>query len=111
MSPDAPSARTGKQAGDERRNKTTMKTRFTSTALLAAVASLGLSIAPAFADGGQGTVPNTYFTELPGVVAKPATGGAATVQQQAGPSIGTYATNHSTGTWLFPPNPNQGGNS
>jgi hypothetical protein len=110
MSPDAPCARTGKQVGDERRNKTTMKTRFTSTALLAAVASLGLSIAPAFADG-QGTVPNTYFTELPGVVAKPATGGAATVLQQAGPSIGTYATNHSTGTWLFPPNPNQGGNS
>ena len=37
------------------------------TALLAA--SIG-SIGTAYADGGDGPAPNTYFTELPGVIAQ-----------------------------------------
>ena len=37
------------------------------TALLAA--SIG-SIGTAYADGGDGPAPNTYFTELPGVLAQ-----------------------------------------
>ncbi len=37
------------------------------TALLAA--TIG-SIGTAYADGGEGPAPNTYFTELPGVIAQ-----------------------------------------
>jgi hypothetical protein len=85
-----------------------MKTRFTSTTLLAGSAALGLGIGPAFADSGQGTLPNTFFTELPGVVAKPDTGAVAAKPLIGGQSVGTYVSNHST--WLFPPNPNQGAN-
>ena len=39
--------------------------------LRAAIAALSIaSIGPALADGGEGTVANTQFTELPGVVAQ-----------------------------------------
>jgi hypothetical protein len=40
------------------------------TMLLAAAAALSLGVSAAYADGGQGTLPNTYFTELPGVIAQ-----------------------------------------
>jgi hypothetical protein len=71
-----------------------MKTRFTSTTLLAALTVLGLGIAPALADSGQGTItiPNTLFTESPGVVAKPFTGSTAMAKAQSDASIGSYAT-------------------
>ena len=39
--------------------------------LRAAIAALSIaSIGPALADGGDGTIANTQFTELPGVVAQ-----------------------------------------
>lgn len=42
------------------------------TIVLAAAAVLSLGMAAAYADGGDdgGTIPNTYFTELPGVDAQ-----------------------------------------
>jgi hypothetical protein len=40
------------------------------TMLLAAAAALSLGVASAYADGGDGAIANTYFTELPGVVAQ-----------------------------------------
>ena len=68
-----------------------MKARFTLTTLLAALTVLGLGITPALADSGQGTIPNTVFTELPGVVvAKPATGSTFLAKAQSDPSIGVY---------------------
>jgi hypothetical protein len=42
-----------------------MKTMF-----LAATAALVLSVGSAYADGGEGPVPNSAFTELPNVIAQ-----------------------------------------
>ena len=42
--------------------------------------------------------------------AQQAPAGKAPVQAN-GPTTGIYVTQSSHGTWLFPPNPNQGGNS
>jgi hypothetical protein len=78
------------------------------TKLLAAVAALGLSVAPAFAaDNASGYVFSDFWgTEA----AQQSPAGKAPVQAN-GPTTGIYVTQSSHGTWLFPPNPNQGGNS
>ena len=73
--------------------------------LVASTVMLGAAIGTAFA-GGQGTLPNTYFTELPGVIAKPPTGG--TVSTTARASIGTYAAPHSPGVQVLPSGGSQG---
>jgi hypothetical protein len=94
--------------------------------LRAAIAALSIaSIGPALADGGEGTVANTRFTELPGVVAQaqvpnvPAyaqngqvqTRQAQNGQTQNGQGVHTFVTQSSHGTWLFAPDPNGGSNS
>jgi hypothetical protein len=111
--------------------------------LRAAIAALSIaSIGPALADGGEGTVANTQFTELPGVVAQAQVPNAPTYAQngqqnrqaqtqqaqsqqaqsqqaqsqqaqsgQAAHGYGVYSTQSGRGTWLFPPNANQGANS
>ena len=78
--------------------------------LLAAVAALGLGVAPAFAaDNASGYVhPDFWGTQA--AQQAPASAGKAPVQAN-GPTAGIYVTQSSHGTWLFPPNPNQGGNS
>ena len=91
------------------------------TMLLAAAAGLSLvASTAAYADGGQGTEPNTFFTQLPGVVAQGDVPHAPTYAQnrpvqtqqaQNGQGVHAYATQSSHGTWLFPPNANQGANS
>jgi hypothetical protein len=79
------------------------------TMMLAAVAALSLASTAAFAGEGQGTVPNTYFTELPGVVAQaPVQAPAATAQSDR---LGVYGTRSSQGTWLFPPDATGGGDA
>jgi hypothetical protein len=88
-----------------------MKTKLTSTTLLAAVTVLGLGVAPAFA---------ANMNDASGY-AFPDFWGTAPAQQQApsppaakraeGPTVGLYATQSGHGTWLFPPNPNGGSNS
>jgi hypothetical protein len=87
----------------ERRSKITMK-----TTLLAAVAAIGLGIAPAFAADMQSNsgymYPDFWGTEA----AQQAPAAKAPVQSN-GATIGTYAAQSSQGTWLFPPNPNGGG--
>ena len=89
------------------------------TMLLAAAAALSLSAGAAYANEG-GPEANTFFTELPGVVAQaqvpnaPAyaqNGQAQTQQAQNGQGVHTYVTQSSHGTWLFAPNPNAGANS
>ena len=95
------------------------------TMLLAAAAAVG--IGSAYADGGDGPAANTFFTELPGVVAQAqmpnvpayAQNGqqnrqAQTQQVQSGQAAhgyGVYSTQSSHGTWLFAPDPNGGSNS
>jgi hypothetical protein len=63
------------------------------TMLLAAAAALSLGVSAAYADGGQGTLPNTYFTELPGVIAQaPAQTAPAVATARNGQAIGAYVT-------------------
>jgi hypothetical protein len=78
---------------------------------LAAAAVLSLGIGSAYAGDGDGPVADTYFTELPGVVAQPAVQQAprAVATNANGASANLFATRHSTGTWLFPPDMNGGG--
>jgi hypothetical protein len=94
--------------------------------LRAAIAALSIaSIGPALADGGEGPVANTQFTELPGVVAQAQVPNAPTYAQngqaqtrqaqngqaQSGQGVHTFVTQSNHGTWLFAPNPNAGANS
>jgi hypothetical protein len=85
------------------------------TTIFAAAAVLALGAGSAFAGEGEGTVPNTLFTELPGVVAQApvqqAVPSAVARNQNSGAPIASFVTNSHHGTWLFPPNPNQGANS
>ncbi|MFZ0019722.1 MAG: hypothetical protein WAL10_20540 [Acetobacteraceae bacterium] len=92
------------------------------TMLLAAAAALSLSAGAAYANEG-GPEANTFFTELPGVVAQAdvpnapvyAQRGQAQTQQaqngQAAHGYGVYSTQSSRGTWLFAPTGNAGANS
>ncbi len=90
------------------------------TMLLAAAAALSLGVGSAYADGGDGAIANTFFTELPGVVAQAQvpnapvyaqSGQAQSQQAQNGQAVQTYVTQSSHGTWLFAPNGNSGANS
>ena len=79
------------------------------TMIFAAVAALSLGLgSAAFAnDGGYGG--RTLFTSIPGVLAQ------APAQNQpsaaANGQVGVYGTTSNSGTWLFPPAVNGGGNS
>jgi hypothetical protein len=96
--------------GTDPEERETMK-----TIILATAAVLALGAGSAFAGEGEGTQPNSLFTELPGVLAQ------APVQQQApsayahtppsGAPTSTFVTNSHSGTWLFPPDANAGSNS
>ncbi len=82
------------------------------TMLLAAATALSLSAGIAYADQGDGTVANTRFTEIPGVVAQAQVPNASAVATaQNGQAVHAYATHSARGTWLFVPNGNQGANS
>ena len=71
-------------------------------------ASIGSAIA---SEGDGGTVANTFFTELPGVVAQaPVQNAPAVATAQNGLAVHAYVANSSRGTWLFAPNQNGGGN-
>ena len=86
-----------------------MRTKFTSSTLLAAVATVGLGIAPALAAGPSNS--NGYaFPDFWGdVPAQQTTTTAHVPNQTGGASVGTYVTQTSRGTWLFPPTPNANG--
>jgi hypothetical protein len=83
------------------------------TMILATAAVLGIGMGSAYADGGQTPTADTFFTELPGVIAQsqvqPVPGAAAA--NRSGVTSNTYVTHSASGTWLFPPNQNQGSNS
>lgn len=81
--------------------------------LRTAIAALSIaSIGPAFAGDGDGPAANTFFTELPGVVAQaPVQNAPAIATARNGQVVQTYVTRSTHGTWLFPPNQNGGANS
>jgi hypothetical protein len=70
-------------------------------AIRAAIAILSIaSIGTAYADSVGGTIPNTFFTQLPGAAEKPPmqnVPAAATAQYGAH----AYVTQSSHGTWLY----------
>ena len=75
------------------------------TMIIAAAATLGLSVAPAFADNTSGYVyPNFWGDNAQ--QQEPAT--QAPVHASNGASIGTYVTQSGHGTWLFPPHEGNG---
>jgi hypothetical protein len=81
------------------------------TMLLAASAALSLGIGSAYADANSsgGTIPNTFFTQLPGVNPTPPVQNVpAAATAQGGPHA--YVTQSGHGTWLFPPHEGGGGN-
>ena len=87
-----------------------MKTRFTSTTLLAAVTALGLGAAPAFANTPSANS-GYEFTDFWGnVAAQQAPSAPPAANTANGPAIHNYITQTSHGTWLFPPHQNEGTN-
>jgi hypothetical protein len=81
--------------------------------LRAAIAAMSLaSIGSAYAGEGEGTVANTRFTEIPGVVAQaPVQNAPPVATAQNGKAVQTYVTRSGRGTWLFPPNQTGGGSN
>jgi hypothetical protein len=69
--------------------------------IIAAVAAMGLASGVAYAGEGEGAVPNTLFTQLPGVVAQAPAGNVPSIDaaQQTGPI--DNRSGHSR--WLSPP--------
>ena len=84
------------------------------TTIFATAAVLGIGIGSAYAGDGEGTVPDTRFTEIPGVVAQaqaPRQTRTAAARNQCGVPPAAYVTGHSRYFSLFPPNQNQGNGS
>jgi hypothetical protein len=83
--------------------------------IFATAAVLALGAGSAFAGEGEGTHPNTLFTQIPGVLAQAPVQQAmpsAVARNQTGDApVAAFVTNSNKGTWLFAPNPNQGANS
>jgi hypothetical protein len=79
------------------------------TMLLAAAAALSLGIGSAYADSVGGTLPITFFNQLPGVAEKaPAQHIPAAATAQGGAHA--YVAQSSHGTWLYPPHEGGGTN-
>jgi hypothetical protein len=79
------------------------------TMLLAAAAALSLGVGSAYASEGD-NIPNTFFTELPGVIAQaPAQTVPSVATAHSGQSTHVYLSrSQSQGTWLT--QPSDGGN-
>jgi hypothetical protein len=75
------------------------------TIILATAAVLALGAGSAYAGEGEGTHANTFFTQLPGVVAQPAQQAPSALAQGqvAGAPTAAFVTSSHGGTWVFPP--------
>jgi hypothetical protein len=74
------------------------------TLLFAAAAMMSIGIGVAYADGGDdegGTLANTFFTELPGVVST-APGAPSNNAQVNAYQENYQATTHAANTWMAP---------
>jgi hypothetical protein len=74
------------------------------TMLLAAAATITLGLSSALAE--TPTFPNTFFTQLPGVIAKPDMGSApaaTTTQTPSGRPVQLYPSKSTSGTWPYRP--------
>ena len=82
------------------------------TIFRAAIALFSIArISPAMAGDGEGLVANTQFTQLPGVIAQlPAQKAQVAMVTQDAAHSGTYVTQFSHTTSLFPPHEGGGDN-
>jgi hypothetical protein len=82
------------------------------TMLLAAAAALSLGIGSAYAGDGEG--PSGGYVYPGSIYAGaqiPAQNAPSVATAQNGQTMHVYVTHSNQGTWLFPSNPNQGGNN
>jgi hypothetical protein len=78
---------------------------------LAAAAALSLGIGSAYAGEIEGNQPNTYFQQLPGVIAQAQVAPPTVATAQNGQAVHAYVTQSNHGTWLFQGQGHQGANS
>ena len=78
----------------------TMRTLFYA----AIVAAAATGISPAIAGDGEGTIANTEFTQLPGVIAQsPVPSVSAVARVRDSQRAATFVTQTSPDVWLIPP--------
>jgi hypothetical protein len=81
------------------------------TMLLAAAVTLGIGVGSAYAGDGGNLIPDTEFTEIPGVLAAPSVQNVPSIAStQNRLPTQAYATQSNRGTWLSGPNQNQDSN-
>jgi hypothetical protein len=75
------------------------------TMMLAAAAVVALGVGSAFAGENNGTFADTFFTNLPGVVAQAPSQQvpSAVARNQGGAPTAAFVTSHRSGTWLYAP--------
>ena len=79
------------------------------TMMIAAAAVLSLGMSTAFADGGDGPVANTQFTQLAGVIAQAQTNNSTAIAQSPkGDGTALFVTGSHPVAQPFPWNPNEG---
>jgi len=76
------------------------------TMIIAAAAALSLSAGAAYAGEIEGIQPNTFFQQLPGVIAQAPAQNPSVATAQNGQAVHVYVSNANRGTWLY-----QGGGS
>jgi hypothetical protein len=85
-----------------------MKTMIRAAMMAVSIASIG----PAFAESEGGPAANTQFTQTRGYLAEaPVQQAPSIARAQNGQVVHAYVANSSRGTWLFPPNQNEGANN
>jgi len=79
---------------------------------IAAIAVLGVAgISPAMAGDGEGTIGNSQFTQLSGVIAEAPMARAEVAEvAQDGAAAQAFVTQASYSVWLFPPHDGGGDN-
>ena len=71
------------------------------TMFLAATAALSLGVGSAYAGEIEGITADTFFKQLPGVIAQAPVQPPVVATAQNGQAVHTYMTQSGRGTWLF----------
>ena len=71
------------------------------TMIIAAAAALSLGIGSAYAGEIEGIQPNTFFQQLPGVIAQAPVQNPAIATAQNGQAVHVYVSQSDHSTWLF----------